>query len=438
MLSIFNLNLWNVINLISSYIEWILFFVVIRESSRRKVSCSKLYIFFLAIMIFIGYINLTSVFQNTKIILCIVISFIYYKLSYNENLSKCILITLLFWLSTMAIEALSIGLVLFTNNLDNINILINENIYRLEAIIISKILLIIEFILFKYFKLSLEFKPKDVLLIGIPISSNILCLLLIFGYNIRANIENRTNAVFLGISSILLVLSTIILLIVIGKIIQDDKIKLENELINERNQMSYKNYENLNEAHNRIRYIYHDLRNHMICLKSYDCRSDMIKYIDNLNLEINKFSRVIKTGNNTLDIILSEKIYECSKYNIMFESNINCTKLDFISDIDICSIFANALDNSIEACKKIDENIEKKIQLKVTYVNKFCIIKLINTKKNKIKFTPMGMETSKRDKFKHGIGLASIKRTVNKYNGDVIINYSDDEFILKIMIPIKD
>lgn len=438
MLNIIDVKLVDIISIISAYIEWIIFFVIVGQSSKKKVRYSKLYTYIFIIMILIGYINLISVFQNYKIIICMVIAFVYYKLGYDENLSKCILITLLFWLGTMAIEALSIGLVLFLNKLDNINHLINGRIYRMEAIITSKILIIIELILFKYFKLSLEFKPKDVFLIGIPISSNILCLLLIFGYNIRANIENRTNSMVLIISAVFLVLSTIILLIVIGKIVQDDKIKLENELINERSQMNYKNYENLNEVHNRLRYVYHDLRNHMICLKSYDCKSDMIKYIDNLDLEISKFNNVIKTGNKTLDIILSEKTYECNKYNIKFEQNINGTKLGFISNIDICAIFTNALDNSIDACKAIDENTQRKIDLKVTYVNEFCIIKLVNSKKNKIKSTKNGIETSKRDKYMHGIGLASIKRTVNKYGGDVIINYSEKEFILKVMIPVKD
>ncbi|HBM7274834.1 TPA: GHKL domain-containing protein, partial [Clostridioides difficile] len=47
------------------------------------------------------------------------------------------------------------------------------------------------------------------------------------------------------------------------------------------------------------------------------------------------------------------------------------------------------------------------------------------------------IQTSKDDDKIHGIGLASIKYIVNKYGGETIVNYSDNEFILKIMIPIK-
>ncbi|WP_343009228.1 ATP-binding protein, partial [Blautia obeum] len=143
------------------------------------------------------------------------------------------------------------------------------------------------------------------------------------------------------------------------------------------------------------------------------------------------------TGNKTLDIILGEKIYLCKKYNIEFEDNINISKLKFIQNIDICAIFANALDNAIEACMNIDNEIEKRIEVKATYINGFAIIKFINTKVNDIKFIDNRIQTSKDDNKIHGIGLASIKYIVSKYDGEAIANYSDNEFILKIMIPIR-
>ncbi|MEE0727471.1 MAG: ATP-binding protein, partial [Clostridium saudiense] len=116
--------------------------------------------------------------------------------------------------------------------------------------------------------------------------------------------------------------------------------------------------------------------------------------------------------------------------------NINISKLGFIKDIDICAIFANALDNAIEACMKIDNDLEKSIQVKATYINGFAIIKFTNTKVNEIKFSDKRIQTSKDNKKIHGIGISSIKYIVGKYNGEVIVNYSENEFILKIMIPI--
>lgn len=85
----------------------------------------------------------------------------------------------------------------------------------------------------------------------------------------------------------------------------------------------------------------------------------------------------------------------------------------------------------------MNNNTEKRIEVKATYVNGFAIIKFINTKVNDIKFIDERIKTSKDNNRVHGIGLASIKYMVSKYDGELIVNYSDNEFILKIMIPIK-
>lgn len=438
MLMGFKLELWDIINLITSYIDWTVFFTVISGVGVRKISKEGNLIRIFLILLFMSYINLSDVFANTKIVICMILGTLYYKFSYKDKIYKCILVNLIFWLGIMVVEVISIGVVVPLNGLDNIQALMDGNIYRLQAVIVSKLLLFVELILFKYFRLSLEFKPKDMILIGVPIGANILSLLIIFGYNIRNSIYDRWNVFTLVVITFFLVSSSIILLVIIGKIIQDDKLKLEYELINERINTNYKNYDQIQEIHNKVRYVYHDLRNHMMCMKSYNTIEEITEYIDNLDLQINDFEYLKNTGNKTLDIVLSEKKYTCSKNNIQYEECINISKLDFISNVDICAIFSNALDNAIEACMKIDTDIERIIDVKVTYINQFCILKFTNSKSNEIRLVNQEIQTNKSDKSVHGIGLASIKYIVKKYDGEVIINYSDDEFILKIMIPIKN
>ncbi|EGT2202973.1 sensor histidine kinase virs; sensor histidine kinase virs [Clostridioides difficile] len=437
MLTNLSIGFWNIINLVSGTIDWIIFFLVIHLVGKRKISNIRYIFTTIIIFIFMAYINVIKVFPNIKIFLCMVIGISFYITSYEDKIYKSIIVSLLFWLGLMVAEGSAVGLVVFINKLNNINITQHENLFRIQAIIMSKVFLFIGFILFKYFKLSLDFKPKDMILIGIPILSNIVSLLLIFEYNLRVKTITTEN-LFIFIFAILLILSSsIILLIVIGKIVQDDKLNLEYELINERIKTNYRNYENINEVHDKLKYVYHDLKNHMICIKNYDTKEEIISYINNLEFQISEFENFKNTGNKTLDLILAEKISICKKHNIQIEDNINISKLNFIKNNDICSIFANSLDNAIEACMDIDNELEKRIEVKATYINKFAIIKFINTKANDIKLIDEHIQTSKGDDKIHGIGLASIKYIVNKYGGETIVNYSDNEFILKIMIPIK-
>lgn len=431
------LDVWNIIDTITAYIDWIIFFSIININGTKKISNIR-YLLRVSIILFgMGLINISNMFPNTKIVLCIVTGILFCKFSYENSIAKSIIMNLLFWLGLMFIEVISTGVVVILNNLDSIQSILTGNIYRIQAIFISKILLFMELILLKYFKLSLEFKFKDVVLIGLPILSNIVSLLLVFGYNFNQNIHSKSNLIVLAFTVLLMIASSIMLLIVIGKIVQDDKLKLEYELINERINLSHKNYENMIQAQEKLRYVYHDLKNHMICMKSYDTKEEIISYINNLEFQINDFENLRNTGNKTLDIILNDKIHLCKKYNIEFEDSINISKLNFIKENDICAIFANALDNAIEACININDEIEKRIEVKATYINGFAVIKFINTKINDIKFTGDRIKTSKEDNKIHGIGLASIKYIVNKYDGEVIVNYSENEFILKIMIPIK-
>ena len=437
MLGKLNIGLWDIINIASLSIDFIIFFLAIELVGKTKVSHIKYIFGLILVLIIIVFVNVYNINPNTKITICMIVGTLFYILLYKDKIYKCILVNLLFWLGLMLSEGIAVSIVIIINNLNNINIILNGNLFRIESIIISKMFLFIILILSKYFKLSLEFKPKDMILIGLPVFSNIISLLLIFEYNLKSDAISKGDIIRLILTTSLIVLSSMVLIIVIGKIIQDDRLKLEHELINERIKTYLKSYENINEIHNRLRYVYHDLKNHMICIKNYDTKEEIISYIENLEFQIHDFENLKNTGNKTLDIILGEKIGLCKKYNIEFEESINISKLKFIEDNDICTIFANALDNAIEACINIDNEMEKRIEVKATYINGFSIIKFINTKVNDIKFIDECIQTSKNDDKKHGIGLASIKYIVNKYDGELVVNYSDNEFILKIMMPIR-
>lgn len=291
------------------YIDWIIFFTVLNLVGERRISKKKYISRVIMLVLFMGFLNISNMFENTKIILCMIIGVIFYKLSYKDNIYKCIMINLLFWLGLIINESVSISIVVMLNRLESIQLLLAGNIFRMQAIFISKILLTLELILFKYFRLSLEFKLKDMILIGIPIVSNIAILLLVYGYNFSQSIVNRFDIAIVVIITLLIVLSSVMLIIVIGKIVQHDKIKLEYELINERINTNHKRYEGINEIHNKLRYVYHDLKNHMTCIKNYNTKEEIVSYINKLELQISDFEKLRNTGNATLDIILGEKTH---------------------------------------------------------------------------------------------------------------------------------
>ena len=188
----------------------------------------------------------------------------------------------------------------------------------------------------------------------------------------------------------------------------------------------------------KIKKLYHDIKNHMICIEEmYDDNESTREYINNINKEISSSEDIYKTGNMILDIILNEKKAICDKNNIDLFVDINLSKCGFIEPMDISSIFSNILENAIEACEKMDDGtINKYIKIRGTIVKNFFVLKAENSKTNEIFIKNNNIMTDKDDDFLHGIGINSIKNSVEKYNGEVAIDYTGYKFTINIYIPL--
>ncbi|MDU6114717.1 MAG: GHKL domain-containing protein [Paeniclostridium sordellii] len=237
----------------------------------------------------------------------------------------------------------------------------------------------------------------------------------------------------------LVVASIIIIILLFRRVIKENKEKTKNELMKNKLDMQYEHYLSVQESHMKVKKLYHDINNHIFCIDNLkNNNKEVSEYINNLKDEIKSFKYIYNTGNMILDIIINEKSDICSKKGIKFICDINFSKVDFIKPIDVSSIFANILDNAIEACDKIhDEDVEKYIRIKGTISKAYFVIKCENSKVNNIKFKKNKLLTDKMDKFVHGIGTQSIKSSLDKYDGELLFEDEKDKFILNLYIPLN-
>ncbi|GAA0864974.1 hypothetical protein GCM10008917_20520 [Paraclostridium tenue] len=257
-----------------------------------------------------------------------------------------------------------------------------------------------------------------------------------FIYNIRIDYYNELTAFNINITPRLSFINGILLLMIVLKTIKDIKEKSEENLLKEKVDMQYNYYLNLQETQNKVKRLYHDMSNHMMCIKSMSSeKEDVNKYIDEVSKELNGIKEIYNTGNMILDIVLNEKQVDCNENNINLFCDINFSKCNFIEMIDVCSIFSNILDNAIEACNKI-KNDEKYIKIRGTFVKSYYVIRCENSKVNKVKIKNNRIISSKKDKFIHGIGLKSVKSSLKKYDGELEIEDFEDKFLVQIYIPI--
>lgn len=237
----------------------------------------------------------------------------------------------------------------------------------------------------------------------------------------------------------LLFIVNVLLISIFLNSIKSEREKVKAEFVNEKLDMQYKYYLMAKESQVKMRQVYHDMNNHMKNIKSLKNSSeDVNKYINNIEDEVKSTKNIYNTGNVLLDIIVYEKRKACMEYNIDFNVGIDFSKCEFIEMIDISSIFSNIIDNAIEACNKIDDNnIEKYITIKSTFIKGYYVVRCENSKTNKVIIKNNKIFTSKKDKFLHGIGLDSIKSSIKKYNGELKIKDIESKFIATIHIPVE-
>lgn len=212
------------------------------------------------------------------------------------------------------------------------------------------------------------------------------------------------------------------------------ELEKENEFKVDKMQRQFEYYKNKQEDEEKLKAIYHDMKNHLLVLESKENTEETQNIAKELRLQIENYGNYAHTGNDFLDIIIKDKWKIAKEKNIDLTVIIDFNNIDFIEPLDISTIFGNSIDNAIEATEKLKQD-KRVILVKAGAINNFVSIVVENNYDENNKLN--NKKTSKKDTFLHGYGISNIKNAVEKYNGTCTITKEKDKFILKILIPIK-
>ncbi len=90
------------------------------------------------------------------------------------------------------------------------------------------------------------------------------------------------------------------------------------------------------------------------------------------------YEAAVKTGNDTLDTILTERSLYCEKEGIRLSCMADGEKLSFMPVGDICALFGNALENAIEAVAKLEQVEDRNISFQVRESRGLLVITVDN------------------------------------------------------------
>lgn len=213
----------------------------------------------------------------------------------------------------------------------------------------------------------------------------------------------------------------------------EDKIKLK--YLETLKQQEQENYKLLTLSYKQVREFKHDIENQFSVLEDMLENDDIgaaKKYLVKLSSFVRLANRPCCTGNNAIDSIVNIKGSLAQTYGIKFICKANIITSIKADELELCRIIGNCLDNAIEGCLRCDA-FHKHIWFSISEEQEKLFLVITNTSD---KVDVNVLSSTKKDEGLHGIGISSIKSSVNRLDG--LIKFECDNEIFKVNIMIQN
>lgn len=180
----------------------------------------------------------------------------------------------------------------------------------------------------------------------------------------------------------------------------------------------------------------HDYHNHIQTLLALSGDEEKTrKYLLELNKDLTQVDTVLKTGNVMVDAILNSKLSLIKSKGITVSAKAVVPPELAVSEIDLCVIIGNLLDNAMEACLRQPEGEERFIRIFLGVLKKQLYLSVSNSVGEEIRKSGRTYLSSKNSET-HGFGLMRVDRIAAKYNGYVNRQNEEGVFATEILLPL--
>lgn len=206
------------------------------------------------------------------------------------------------------------------------------------------------------------------------------------------------------------------------------------KLVEMQEEQAKRHLEEVRSIHSEMRGYKHDFHHHLQAIRGQLEAGEIdraIAYIDRLDETLKSMDTLLKTGNVTVDAILSTKIANAKAEGISVTVDANISDSLTLTDLEISIIIGNLLDNAIEACRNADG--EKFIRLSLHMKGKMLYFYMLNSAGAKKQKLGSLFKTSKGGA--HGFGLHRAETVLNEHGGWVKYNSEDGAFTSEFLVP---
>ena len=350
---------------------------------------------------------------------------------FRIKITRCIFYSILLDIFQTALEIVSISLISIVIGTD-VNAYIDKLSFFVLDVVISKSLYFLTCLVVTRFirkeKANIKFPA---VLYMYPLI--VIVTLLIF-WSMCTHFELSYNYQLLLSGVVFALFASIVVLF----ISYQQSIEKENIIFVLKNQVEKQdmdmNYYNILEKQNEDLRIYaHDTKNHLNAIHNLNTNPEIDEYLNKMISNLKSYSSICHSGNHMLDVIISKYATECEIKNISFSFDVCVTNLKYVKNNDLVTILSNALDNAIEATEK---SSNKTINFATDHINTYDVITITNSCDTPPKIKGNDLETTKKNKINHGLGIKSIQKVLKQYNGDCQWEYDKDKKKFTLMISL--
>ncbi len=161
-------------------------------------------------------------------------------------------------------------------------------------------------------------------------------------------------------------------------------------------------------------------------------------YLQHMQQAAERLSLQFSTGNPVIDVILNRKGQICAQEQILLEGEFVYPQQFGIEAFDLGILLNNALDNAIEACRKLTGHQERTIHFRGYCKGRMFFVVVENTYNGEVTAQKEGaLRTTKADRKAHGLGMRNMRSCVEKYYGTMQYEAGRMYFTLTIMLQGK-
>ena len=169
----------------------------------------------------------------------------------------------------------------------------------------------------------------------------------------------------------------------------------------------------------------HELKVQIADLRRLAPDADAQRSLDEAEEAVRLYDADIHTGNEVLDVALTEKSLLCESHGIRMHCVADGACLDFLEPGDLYALFANALDPAIAAASRLAPRERAIIDLLVCARQGFAVINLVGP-------VDPAPENSRSGRYEFKV----VRRIVQKYGGTVAAETRGEFTSLKILLPL--